>query len=57
MRSILSLILIFLSSITLADDLLQSSLERAKENRAELELALKKGEDVVIRGSFKMVFK
>jgi len=42
MRCILSLILIFFSSITVADDLLQSSLDRAKENRVELELALKK---------------
>jgi len=42
MRCLLFLILISLSSTTLGDDLLQSSLERAKENRAELELALKK---------------
>lgn len=42
MRCLFSLILIFVSSITFGDDLLDASLERAKENRAELELALKK---------------
>ncbi|MEC9095402.1 MAG: transglutaminase domain-containing protein [Planctomycetota bacterium] len=42
MRYLLPLILLFSSTFVQADELLQSSLERAKDNRTELELALKK---------------
>lgn len=42
MRYILILALVYFSTSVQADDLLESSLERAKANRAELETALKK---------------
>ncbi|MBT6723851.1 MAG: transglutaminase domain-containing protein, partial [Planctomycetaceae bacterium] len=42
MRYLLTLALVYFATSVLADDLLESSLQRAKGNRAEMEIALKK---------------